>query len=72
MIDFLIKVFLRSKSACKIGKYLLIKLLIFGKIGLYDNTNLIESVLKTLLWSFPALSREIWDTFLNCLATNDE
>ena len=35
MIDFLGKMSLRSKSAYKIGKYLLMKLLIFGKIGLY-------------------------------------
>ena len=40
MIDFLGNISLRSKSACKIGKYLLIKLLIFGKIGLFDVTNL--------------------------------
>ena len=42
MVDFLGKIYLRSKSACKIGKYLLIKLLIFGKIGLYDVTNSTE------------------------------
>ena len=61
MIDFLGKISLRSKSrsACKIGKYLLIKLLIFGKIGLYDVTNWAESVPKTLLRGFHALSRDI-------------
>ena len=34
VIDFLGKSSLRSKHAFKIGQYLLIKLLIFGKIGL--------------------------------------
>ena len=63
MIDFLGKISLRFKSACKIGKYLLIKLLIFGKIGLYDVTNLTESVPKTLLRGFRALSRDISETF---------
>ena len=71
MIDFLENVSVRSKSACEIVKYLLITLLIFGKIGLYDVTNLTESVLKTFLWGFHALSRDIWETFWNCLATND-
>ena len=71
MIDFLGKISLRSKSACKIGKYLLIKLLIFDKMGLYDVTNLSEPVPKTLLLGFRALSRDIWETFWNCLATND-
>ena len=59
MIDFLGKISLRSQSACKIGKYLLMKLLIFGKIGLYDVTNWAESVPKTLLRGFHALSRDI-------------
>ena len=59
MIDFLGKISLRSKSPCKRGKYLLIKLLIFGKIGLYDVTNLTESVPKTLLWGYCTLSRDI-------------
>ena len=59
MIDFLGKISLRSQSACKIGKYLLIKLLIFGKIGLYDVKNLTEFVPKTLLRGFRALSRDI-------------
>ena len=40
----------------------------FGKIGLYDVTNLTESVPKTLLHGFCALSRDIGKT---CLATND-
>ena len=44
VIDFLRKSSLRSKYTFKIGKYLLIKLLIFGKIGLSDVTNLTESV----------------------------
>ena len=68
MIDFLGKI---SESACKISKYLLIKLLIFGKIGLYDVTNLKESVPKALLQSLRALSRDIWETFWNCLAAKD-
>ena len=55
MIDFLGKMSLRSKSAYKIGKYLLMKLLIFGKIGLYDVTNLTESVANTLLRGYRAL-----------------
>ena len=55
MIDFLGKNFLRFKSAYKIGKYLLMKLLVFGKIGLYDVTNLTESVSKTLLRGLRAL-----------------
>ena len=59
MEDFLGKISLRSKSAYKIGRYLLIKLLILSKIGLYDVTNLTESVLKTLLRGFRALSRDI-------------
>ena len=59
MIDFLRKISLRSKSTCKIGKYLLIKLLIFDKIGLYDVTNSTESVRKTLLRGFGASLREI-------------
>ena len=63
MIDFLGKISLRCKSACEMGKYLLIKLLIFRKIGLYDVTNLIESVPTTLLRGFRALSRDIWETF---------
>ena len=46
MIDFLGKTSLRSKSASRIGKYLLIKLLIFGKIGLYDVTLLKDQFLK--------------------------
>ena len=71
MIDFVGKISLRFKSACKIGKYLLIKLLVYGKIGLYDVTNLTESVPKTLLWVFHALSWDIWETFWNCSTTND-
>ena len=63
MIDFLGKISLRFKSACKIGKHLLIKLLIFGKIGLYDVTSLTEFVPKTLLRGFCALSRDISETF---------
>ena len=59
MIDFLGIISLRSKSACKIGKYLLINLLIFGKIGSYDVKNLTESIAKTLLQDFRPLSREI-------------
>ena len=59
MIDFVGKISLRSKSACKVGKYLLIKLLIFGKLGLYGITNWTESVPKTLLWGFHALSQDI-------------
>ena len=70
MIGFLGKVSLISKSACEIGKCLLIKLLIFCEIGLYDVTILTESVPKTLLRCFGALSREIRETFWNCLATN--
>ena len=53
------KISLRSESVCKIGKYLLIKPLIFGNKGLYDVTNLTESVVKTLLRGFRALSRDI-------------
>ena len=48
-----------SKYACKIGKNVLIKLLLFDKIGLYDVTDLKESVLETLLRGFHALPREI-------------
>ena len=55
----------------KIGKYLLIKLLIFGKIELYDVANLTKSFLETLLPGFRTLSREVWEAFWNCLATND-
>ena len=55
--NFIGKNYLGSKSTHKIGKYLLIKLLILGKIGLSDNSNLKEAVLKTLLWGFRALPR---------------
>ena len=51
--------FSRSKSECKIRKDLLIKLLIFSKMGLYDVANLTESVLETLQGGFRALPREI-------------
>ena len=61
MIHFLGKISLGCKSACKTGKYLLVKLLICGKIWLYDVTNLTESILKT---------SDIWETFWNYLATN--
>ena len=40
-------------------------------MGLQDVTNLTESVLKTFLQGFCALSHEIWETFWNCLAIND-
>ena len=40
----------------------------FGKIGLHDVKNLTESVLETLLQGFRALSRQILETFKNCLA----
>ena len=63
MIDFLGKISSRFKSGCKIGTYLLIKLLIFGKIGLHDVTNLTESFPKTLLQGFRALSRDISESF---------
>ena len=53
--------FLRSKFACKISKYLLIKLLIFGKKGLHD-TNLTEYVLKTWLLMMGSNSQQ-WDNF---------
>ena len=53
------KSFSRSKSECKICKDLLIKLLIFSKMGLYDVANLTESVLETLQGDFRALPREI-------------
>ena len=56
---------------CKIRKHLLIKLFIFGKIGLYDVTSLTEFVPKTLLRGFRALSQDISGTFWNCLPTND-
>ena len=59
MIHFLGKISLRSKSACKICKKLLINLIIFGKMGLYDVANLTESVIETLLRGLHALSREI-------------
>ena len=71
MIDLLGKISIRSKSACKIGKYLLIKLLIFSKIELYDVTNLTEFVPKTLLQGFCPLSRDIWETFWNHVVIND-
>ena len=46
-------------------------MLIFGKIGLYDVTNLAESVPKPLLRVFSALSQDIWEISWNCLTTND-
>ena len=48
---------------CKIRKHLLIKLFIFGKIGLYDVTSLTEFIPKTLLRGFRALSQDISGTF---------
>ena len=39
----------KSKSVCKIGKQLLIKLLVLGKMLLYDVTYLTVSVPKFLL-----------------------
>ena len=63
MMYFLRKISLRPRSACKIGKHFLIKLLIVGKMEFYDVKNLTASVLKTLLRGFLALSREIWEIF---------
>ena len=65
------KKFLRSTSTCKISKHLIIKLLRFGKIGLYDVAKLMEPFPETLLRGFRALSREVWESFRDCLATND-
>ena len=63
MIDYLEKISLSSESPFKIGKYVSIKPLIFSKMGLHDVTNLVESVVKTLLRGFCALSPEIWKNF---------
>ena len=38
----------------------------FGRIRLYDATNLIQFVSEILLQAFRALSLEIQETFLNC------
>ena len=59
MIYFLGKDYLRYKSAYKIGKSVLMKLSILGKIGLYDVTNLTESVPKTLRRGLRTLPREM-------------
>ena len=48
---------LHFQPACKEVRHFLIKLLILGKIGLYDVTNLRESVPETLLRGFCALSQ---------------
>ena len=48
---------LHFKSAYEVGRHFLIKLLILGKIWLYDVTYLTESVPKTLLGGFCALSQ---------------
>ena len=71
MIDFLEEISLRSKSAYKTDKYLLIKLLILGQIGLYKIKNLKKFVPKALLRGFHAISEEIWEIFWSCFATND-
>ena len=38
----------------------------FGRIRLYDATNLIQFASEILLQAFRALSLEIQETFLNC------